>query len=285
MNDLSGKRALITGASSGIGLAIARQLAARGAALVVTARRLDRLQALADQLRAAHNVTVDVIDADLSADGAAIDVWQRATHGGAAVDILVNNAGFGYFRPFVEATWQRDAELLQLNIVALAHLCRLFVDARGENVHRGYIMNIASTGAFQPVPNMASYAASKAYVRNFSEALAIELAPRNITVTCVCPGGTLTEFHDAAGAGNYGRIANASMLSAERVAELGVRAMLRGKSLIVTGVMNKIACFFVRLGPRSLVARSAMFVLGKPRTEALPERTMQQGAQPKRAQR
>ena len=284
MNDLSGKRALVTGASSGIGLAIARQLAARGATLVLTARRLDRLQALADQLRAAHNVSVEVIDADLGAQGGAIDVWQRATHGGTSIDILINNAGFGYFRPFVDATWQRDAELLQLNIVALAQLCRLFVDARGQNVERSYIMNIASTAAFQPVPNMASYAASKAYVRNFSEALAIELSPQNISVTCVCPGGTVTDFHAAAGAGNYGRIANASMLTADRVAELGVRAMLRGKPLIVTGTMNKIACFFVRLGPRSLVARSAMFVLGKPRTDALPERAPQPAARAKRAQ-
>jgi short-subunit dehydrogenase len=260
MDDLRGLRALVTGASSGIGAAIARELHARGASLVLTARRRAQLDALAAELGGA-----EVIVGDLGQPGGAASVWTAAA--GRPIDILINNAGFGYFRPFAEIDWQRDAELVQLNITALVELTRRFV-AQGTGK---YLVNIASIGAYQSVPNMALYAASKAFVRNFSEALHDEL--RGATgVTCICPGGTKTEFHAVAGAGNYSWIANASMMTAEEVARISVRSMLAHKRTVIPGLMNKLSCWGVRLVPRRLASWMARRVLGKPRPGALPPR-------------
>lgn len=258
--DLTGQRALVTGASSGIGLAIARELSARGATLVLTARRRSALEALAAELGGA-----EVIVGDLGQSGGASSVWSAAA--GKPVDILVNNAGFGYFRPFAEVDWQRDAELVQLNITSLVELARRFTDQTTGK----YLVNIASIGAYQSVPNMALYAASKAFVRNFSEALHDELRGTT-SVTCICPGGTKTEFHAAAGAGNYGFIANMSMMTAEEVARISVRAMLAGKRTVIPGLMNKLSCFGVRLVPRRIASWMARRVLGKPHPRALPPR-------------
>jgi short-subunit dehydrogenase len=260
MAEIRGLRALVTGASSGIGAAIARELHARGASLVLTARRRPQLDALAAELGGA-----EVIAGDLGQPGGAASVWSAAST--RPVDILVNNAGFGYFRPFAEIDWQRDAELVQLNITALVELSKRFV-AQGSGK---YLVNIASIGAYQSVPNMALYAASKAFVRNFTEALHDEL--RGTTnVTCICPGGTKTEFHAIAGAGNYSWIANASMMSAEQVARITVRAMLANKRTAIPGFMNKLSCWGVRLVPRRFASWMARRVLGKPRPGALPPR-------------
>lgn len=255
--DLAGLRALVTGASSGIGAAIARELHARGCKLVLTARRRDKLDALAAELGGA-----EVIVGDLGQPGGAATVWAQAKH----VDVLINNAGFGYFRPFVEIEPQRDAELVQLNITSLVELSKLAAAQRAK-----YIVNIASIGAYQSVPNMSLYAASKAFVRNFSEGLHDELRGTT-SVTCICPGGTKTEFHAMAGAGNYSWIANASMMSAERVAQITVRAMLAHKRTVIPGLMNKLSCWGVRLVPRAFASWMARRVLGKPRPGALPSR-------------
>jgi uncharacterized protein len=268
-------RALITGASSGIGEAMAVQLAAQGFDLVITARREDVLQKLAKKLRES-SVAVDVVAADLSKPGAALEVWQGARANGP-VDFLINNAGFGYMRSFTnaDATPERDFEMIQLNVVALVELCKHFVNDKTANVATRRILNVASIAAYQAVPNMAIYASSKAMVRNFSEALHDEMktSGQNISVTCVCPGGTKTAFHAAAGAGDYGRIANASMMSAEQVAQIGLKAMHKGKRLIVPGVANKLSCFGIRFVPRSIASRLAAWVMGKPRTAALPPRS------------
>jgi len=274
MDDLRGLRALVTGASSGIGAAIARELAARGAHLVITARRKDRLDALAAELRAAHAIEVDVIAADLGAPLGEAIVWDAATRGGRGdpIDVLVNNAGFGHFRPFGVVAPERDVEMLQLNVASLVALTHRFVAAR-KGRGAGWILNVASIAAYQSVPYFATYAASKAFVRNFSEALHHELARDGIVVTCLAPGGTHTEFHDVAGAGNYGAVANASMLSAEKVAAIGVRAMLRGKKTVIPGVLNKLSCFFVRFVPRGIASRAAVWVTGRPRAAQLPDRT------------
>ena len=268
---LAGHRALVTGASSGIGADIARSLAARGADLVVSARRADRLEALAAELRAAHGVRVDVAPADLGAPGAAAALWATATAAGP-VDILINNAGFGHFRPFADVTAGRDAEMLQLNVGSLVELCHHLV-ATVPAGKPGWILNVASIAAWQAAPNFATYGASKAFVRSFSEALHYELAPRGIKVSCLCPGGTHTEFHAVAGAGDYGALARASMLPSATVAEKGVRALLRGKKTLVTGLLNKLACFLTGLAPRGLSSRASVFILGAPKTAALPERT------------
>ncbi len=274
MAELTGKRALVTGASSGIGAAIARELAARGANLVLTARRRDQLEAVAVACRT-HGVTVDVITADLGRPAAAGTLWDAAAAGGP-IKVCINNAGFGYFRPFGEVERAREAELVQLNITSLVELSRRFVEAHkapsSEPRDRAYLLNIASIGAYQSVPNMALYAASKAFVRNFTEALHDELRHTTASATCVCPGGTETEFHAQAGAGNYGWIANASMMSAEHCAKLAVRAMLKGKRTYVPGVINKLSCFGVRFVPRRFASWMAQRVLGKPRPGALPPR-------------
>ena len=310
-HDLAGMRALVTGASSGIGAAIARELAKRGAALVITARRQGALDALASELAGAWKVRVDVVVGDLGRAGAAAEVWTAATAGGAvdrsgsagsrsaaegqrggsiegsgsagsrsaaegqrggSIDVLVNNAGFGYFRRFADAELARDAELLQLNVVSLVELSRRFVAARAGLPGRAYLLNIASIAAYQAVPQMAVYAASKSFVRDFTEALHDELRGTPVTATCVCPGGTHTEFHANAGAGDYGWLANASMLSADAVAEASVRAMLAGRRNLVPGVLNKLSCFGVRLVPRALASFLAARVMGKPKL-ALPPRT------------
>ncbi|MCL4223523.1 MAG: SDR family oxidoreductase [Myxococcales bacterium] len=274
MSELSGYRALVTGASAGIGAEIARSLARRGAALVLTARRGPELEALAAELRAAHAVAVEVLVADLAAPDAARPLWERATAGGA-VDILVNNAGFGHFRPFGEVAVTREAEMLRLNILTVVELGHAFVTAHRDRPpgRPAYLLNVASMAAWQPVPNFSTYAASKVFVRNWSEALTLEQRGTGIRVTCLCPGGTVTEFHATAGAGNYGRLANASMLPAATVAEAGVRALLRGKKTVVTGLLNKLSCFLTGLAPRWLSSRASTWVMGKPRRDALPART------------
>ena len=264
---LKGRRALVTGASSGIGAAMARELAALGVDLVLTARRREALDAVA---ASCQGVKVDIITADLGKPDAARALWAAASASGP-IDILINNAGFGYFRRFDEVDWARDAELIQLNMTSLVALARSFVDAHKASTARAHMLNISSTGAYQSVPNMALYAASKAFVRNFSEALHDEHLGTSLSVTCICPGGTRTAFHAAAGAGDYSWIANASMKSAEVVAHAAIRAMQRGKRTVVPGVLNKLSCFGVRLVPRRVASWLAARVLGKPRL-VLPAR-------------
>jgi uncharacterized protein len=269
MSELAGKRALVTGASSGIGASLARQLAADGVSLVLAARRRPELEAVAAECT---GVGVEILVTDLGKPGAASELWRAATAKGP-IDIVINNAGFGYFRSFAGIDWARDAELLQLNITSLVELSRCFVDARLAG-GRGYLVNIASIAAYQSVPNFAVYAASKAFVRNFTEALHVELKGSPLSATCVCPGGTVTDFHAAAGAGDYGWLANASMLSADAVAKVTLRAMRKGKRTVIPGVLNKLSCFGVRLVPRPFASWMARRVLGKPRPGALPARSV-----------
>ena len=263
-----GKRALVPGASSGIGAAIARELATLGVDLVLTARRRDALEAVAATCK---GVKVEIVTADLGEPDAARALWADATAGGP-IDILINNAGFGYFRRFDEVDWARDAELVQLNMTSLVALARCFVDARKASTAPSYMVNIASTGAYQSVPNMALYAASKAFVRNFSEALHDEHQGTPLSVTCICPGGTETAFHAASGGGDYSWLANPSTKSAEFVAHAAIRAMRRGQRTVVPGLFNKLSCLSVRFVTRRFASRIATQVLGKPRF-ALPARS------------
>jgi uncharacterized protein len=263
-----GRRALVTGASSGIGAAIAEELARLGVNLVLTARRTDALEKVAARCK---GVKVEIVSADLGKPEAAHALWAAATANGP-IDILVNNAGFGYFRRFDEVDWARDAELIQLNMTSLVALARRFVDARNGSTGPAHMLNIASTGAYQSVPNMALYAASKAFVRNFSEGLHDEHRGTPLSVTCVCPGGTDTAFHAASGGGDYSWIANISTKRPDFVARAAVRAMLRRQRTVVPGIFNKLTCFAVRLLSRRLASRVATQVLGKPRL-ALPTRT------------
>ncbi len=264
MAELSGLRALVTGGSSGIGAAIARELAARGAELVLTARRKDALAAVA---ASCSGTRVDLVVGDLGVEEGPEAVWAAATASGP-IDILINNAGFGAFRAFAATEPARDAEMCQLNIATLVDLTKRFV---AQDRPRGYIVNIASIGAYQSVPNMALYAASKAFVRNFSEGLHDELRGTAVSVTCICPGGTRTEFHANAGAGDYSWLANASMMTAEQVAAISVKAMLAKKRTVIPGLVNKLSCFGVRFVPRRFASWFSGRVLGKPKL-VLPAR-------------
>jgi short-subunit dehydrogenase len=264
---ISGRRALVTGASGGIGAAIAKELASLGVDLVLTARRLDALNAVAAECK---GVKVELITADLGRPDAARQLWDEARANGP-IDILINNAGFGYFRRFDEVNWSRDAELIQLNMTSLVALARCFVDSHKGKPTPAKMLNIASTGAYQSVPNMALYAASKAFVRNFSEALHDEHIGTPLTVTCVCPGGTSTDFHATSGGGDYSWLANVSMQTPEFVARAAVAAMLRGERTVIPGLLNQLTCFSVRFFTRRFASRVASQVLGQPK-HALPNR-------------
>jgi short-subunit dehydrogenase len=271
MSELTGKRALITGGSGGIGAAIARQLAPLGVDLVLTGRRRDALDEVAAAC-AAHGVRADTITTDLGLPGAASALWTAARASGP-IDIAINNAGFGYFRPFQRVDWTRDAELVQLNVTSVVELSRRFIDDRlAAGDAAGYLLNIASLAAYQAVPNMAVYASSKVFVRNFTEALHDELRGTPIRVTCVCPGGVETNFHAAAGAGHYGWLADRSMMTADAVARIAISAMRRGKRNVVPGVLNKLSAWSIRLVSRRIAAAVSSRVLGEPKTAPLPAR-------------
>jgi short-subunit dehydrogenase len=263
----SGCRALVTGASGGIGAAIAKELASLGVDLVLTARRTDALKAVAAECK---GVRVALLAADLGQPDSAHRLWEAARANGP-IDILVNNAGVGYFRRFDEVSWSRDAELIQLNMTSLVGLARCFVDARKGMTTPAWMLNVASTGAYQSVPNMAMYAASKAFVRNFSEALHDEHRDSKISVTCVCPGGTHTDFHATSGGGDYSWLANVSMKSPEFVARAAVAAMLSGKRTVIPGLFNQLSSFSVRFYSRRFASRVASQVLGQPK-HVLPQR-------------
>jgi short-subunit dehydrogenase len=263
-----GCRALVTGASGGIGAAIAKELAKLGVDLVLTARRIDALKAVAAECK---GVRVELIAADLGQADSAHRLWEAARANGP-IDILVNNAGVGYFRRFDEVSWSRDAELIQLNMTSLVGLARCFVDSRKGMTTPAWMLNIASTGAYQSVPNMAMYAASKAFVRNFSEALHDEHQGSPLSVTCVCPGGTNTEFHATSGGGDYSWLANVSMKSPAFVAHAAIAAMLCKKRTVIPGLFNQLSSFSVRFYSRRFASRVASQVLGQPK-HVLPQRS------------
>lgn len=255
---LEGQTALVTGASSGIGTELARQLGAMGAKLVITARRKDRLEKLAEEIQTDHHVEVVVIATDLSEPDAAMKLFEETEGRKLHIDILINNAGFGTQAPFLDIPWEKTQEQMQLNMRSLTELCWRFGRAMKER-GRGHILNVSSIGAYQPVPDFATYAAGKAYVRNFSEAIAYELADSGIKVCCLCPGGTVTEFSDVAGQ-EIKPSMKPFMMSAEACARIGLRALLRGRRNIVSGLSNKLMCWLLRFLPRRTMVWAAAIV-------------------------
>src|SRR5512134_3252055 len=189
MSELRGRWALVTGASSGIGADFARELAARGMHLVLVARREERLRALAEELERAHGVRTRVIAADLAKPDAPRALHERLRGEGVAVDVLVNNAGFGVYGAFLDVPWEREREMIELDVVALLHLTKLFARDMRERGF-GRVLEVASIGAFQPSPTYAAYSAAKAFVQSFGEALACELRGSGVTVTTISPGVT-----------------------------------------------------------------------------------------------
>lgn len=253
---------VVTGASSGIGTALAQLLAAQEQqTLVLVARREDKLIALAQQLKSGHGLAVEVIALDLEQPGAAQRLIDAVASRGLAIDTLINNAGFGINSAFADAPLDRVQGMMQLNIVALTELCHAVLPGMRAR-RRGRIMNLASVAAFQPCPSFAVYGATKAYVLMFSEALAAEEKKNGIHVTAVCPGATRTEFHDVAG--THGALGIKVMDSAETVARSGLKAVISGRPMIVTGLMNKPLPFMIRLLPRSLVTWFAGMLMRGP---------------------
>ncbi|MCI4675889.1 SDR family NAD(P)-dependent oxidoreductase [Candidatus Mycolicibacterium alkanivorans] len=248
-----GQRALVTGASSGIGAVFARELARRGADLVLVARSADKLAALADELSASFGVAADVAVADLAApsaaDGLAADLRSRDLQ----IDILVNNAGFGLFAQLDQADAAVLADMIRVNVAALVDLTRLYLPGMLDR-DRGAVINVASTAAFQPVPYMAVYGATKAFVLSFTEALWAETRGTGVRVTAICPGSTETSFFDIAGE-------NAQVgqrIPPQRVVHAALRAVDRRASTTVTGgAGNWLLTNAPRLAPRQFVARMA----------------------------
>lgn len=249
--------ALITGASSGIGESLARQLAAHGAHLILVARTEDRLHALAAELGARYRVQVHVLPADLNRPGAAAELHAAVQARGLNVDILVNNAGLGGYGEFSTQPSDEIDRMIAVNISALTGLTRAFLPdmlARG----RGRVLNVASTAAFQPGPLMAVYYATKAYVLSFSEAVAEEVAGSGVSVTALCPGPVQTGFQAVSRLGESDLLSGPArlvILSADEVARQGVRGLLVGQRVVVAGRLNRVQTLLPRLLPRAVVTR------------------------------
>lgn len=246
--EFNGKWALVTGASAGIGIALARELAAHGAKLILTARRRERMETLAAEL-AARGTEVRIVIADLNDPAGPQQIFDATAGAGLAVDILINNAGLGQFGAFASSPVEQELSQVRVNCEAMVRLTRLFVPHMVER-RRGWIMILASTASFQPLPYLNTYAATKAFDRFFALGLAAEVASAGVKVTALCPGPTESEFFDVARSGDFLR---GGRQSAEEVARLGVAALARGKRVIVPYLAGAFTAFLVRFLPVGLI--------------------------------
>jgi short-subunit dehydrogenase len=249
----AGKWALVTGASAGIGESIARQLAASGAHLIVTARRTDRLAALASALSAKHGTRVEMFQADLAKVGVGREIRAFTTGKGIEVELLVNNAGFGAFGYIQDIAEDRLLEMIQVNCSAVIELTRLYVPEMVKRRH-GDILIVASTAGFQAVPFISVYAATKAFDLIFAEGIAEELRPFGVRVCALCPGSTDTEFQQVAKQPDRAfRFAE----TADKVARVGLEGLARGEPRVISGARNRWMIRGERVAPRSFVTKMA----------------------------
>ena len=246
-NDFRGKWALITGASAGIGVAVARELAANGAKLILTARRRDRLDTLAAELAAAHSTETRIVVADLNAPAAPQQIYNATEGAGIVVDILINNAGLGHYGEFYKLDADQEYSMVRVNCEAVVRVSRLFIPRMVER-RRGWMLVVASTASFQPIPYNAVYAATKVFDRFFALALAAEVERFGIKITTLCPGTTETEFFDISGGGGVFRRLG-GMQPASDVAHKAVLALARGKRTIVPNVRGAFSAFMTRFIP------------------------------------
>jgi hypothetical protein len=255
------KTALITGASSGIGEAFANALAAKGVDLILVARSEDKLRALAKQLAEVHSRRVEVVTADLSHAGSAAKVHTAAGALGMNIDLLVNNAGFGSAGAFHTLDAERERQEVMLNAAAVVDMTRAFLPAMVERGNGG-IVNVASMAAFQPMPYMSVYAATKAFVLSFSQGLRVEVRRKGVKVLCVCPGPVDTPFFEATGNDKLrATVPRATMVTAESVVRESLRALRAGRSVVVPGVTAKLMAAGTRLMPRDMLAAMAAMVM------------------------
>jgi uncharacterized protein len=261
MDDWRGKWALVTGASAGIGVALAEELAAGGTHLVLTARRKVRMDDLANALIAKHKVKTEVFVADLTEPSAPEKIFSFTKEKGIEIELLINNAGFGQLGEFPSVDTQRLLDMVQVNCSAVVHLTRLYLPEMVAR-RRGDVLILASTASFQAVPYISTYAATKAFDLLFAEGLAEEMKPYGIRVCALCPGSTESEFHIVAGQEKFKKNAE----TAEKVARTGLKALAAGKSYVISGLGNYLAAHGERLVPRHFVTRVAadMFKPTKP---------------------
>ncbi len=248
----SEKWALVTGASAGIGMALAEELAIGRTNLVLTARRKDRLEVLAQRLASAYKVQAEVFPADLADSTAPKKIFAFTRDKGIEIDLLINNAGFGKYGEFHSVDGQRLLEMVQVNCAAVVHLTHLFVQGMIAR-RRGDILILASTASFQAVPYISTYAATKAFDLLLAEGLAEELKPYGIRVCALCPGSTASEFHAVSGQEKFIRRAE----TAQKVARAGLKALAAGKSYVISGLGNYLGAHGERLVPRRFVTRTA----------------------------
>jgi short-subunit dehydrogenase len=252
MNRLTGKTALITGASSGIGETMARQLAALNCPLILVARRTDRLESLKSELEQQHSIQVITISIDLSVPGSAQALYDQCQEQGLQVDILINNAGFAKHGQMLDIPLAVHQEMMQLMVVTLTELSYLF----GQDMKQrqsGYIMLVSSLLGFLPGPQFATYSAIKAYALNLADSLVREFKPQGIHITALCPGGTATEFMDVSGQKIEG-LRNLAIMPSETVARSGLKALAKGQGNVVPGLLYKLSVIGLRLVPRNLQA-------------------------------
>jgi short-subunit dehydrogenase len=248
MNDVNSETVLITGASSGIGLELAKCFAADGCRLILVARNTEAMEKLATELRLKNKIEAVVLTADLSLSETPKQIFEKLSAQKISVDVLVNNAGFGLHGAFAGLSLPRQLEMLQVNITALTELTGLFLPEMIRR-KRGGILNVGSVAGFQPGPNMAIYYATKAFVLSFTEALAEELSETSLKVSVLCPGPTETNFGKVA-RGEKARAVQVSKMTAEEVAHRGHRDFRDRKIISVPGLRNKIFIFLNRLVPR-----------------------------------
>jgi short-subunit dehydrogenase len=260
---------LITGASSGIGLELARVFAAHGHDLILVSRRESKLREVALEISSFAPVRVDVIAADLSRPGEAEVVYERVARTGLNVDILVNNAGAGLHGDFIETPLDREIPMIQLNAANLVALTKHFLGGMVSR-RRGYILNVSSTAAFQPGPHMAVYYATKSFVWSFSRALRHELRSSGVRVTVLCPGPVRTGFLDSAGVRGIGVFRLAA--SPQKVAREAYRALAGGSPQTIPGALNRVAAFFAKIMPVGIVVSSVDFLLKKPSSKSNDEK-------------
>jgi short-subunit dehydrogenase len=253
MTPWKGKWALVTGASAGIGVALARELAAGGTNLVLTARRTDRLEKLARELASTHKISAEIIAADLAQPNAPGEILAFTLAKKMEIELLINNAGFGSYGEFANSDTQRLLDMVQVNCAAVVHLTRLYLPDMVKR-GRGDVLIVASTASFQAVPYLSTYAATKAFDLLLAEGLAEEMKPYGIRVCALCPGSTESEFHEvAAQSGVVAAVRNRE--TAEKVARVGLQALAAGKSYVISGTGNYLGAHSQRLVPRGLVTR------------------------------
>jgi uncharacterized protein len=253
ISEWKGKWALVTGASAGIGKALAEELALGGANLVLTARRQQRLKALAEELARKHGVKAEIFAADLTQNSAPEEIFKLTQGKGIEIELLVNNAGFGQYGEFHQVATERLLEMVQVNCSAVVQLTRLYLPGMVAR-RSGDVLIVASTASFQAVPYISTYAATKAFDLLLAEGLAEEMKPHGVRVCALCPGTTTSEFHELAGHPSH---AKGREQTAETVARNGLRALAAGKSYVISGLGNYLGAHGERLVPRRLVTRIA----------------------------